>query len=274
MDSLRARFLTAGICGGIFIAALLAHPYSYIFLWSVIGLLALWEWYKMQLEHTNNLRIFLFGLLPVLLTIVQFGFANNILDPKFTLFLAFADLLWIIALAWDLRQASSRLAHQLPTLFGMLYIGSAIACLIAIASLIEEGRTLVLYLMCIIWSADTGAYFIGKRFGKKKLFQLISPNKTVEGFFGGLAMALFASLIIAKVTATYTALFWVGLGLLIGLFGLVGDLIESKVKRVKGIKDSSNLLPGHGGILDRFDSVFGFMPFVFIYLYIFKILNL
>lgn len=124
----------------------------------------------------------------------------------------------------------------------------------------------------IIWTNDTFAYIVGKSIGKNKLLERISPKKTIEGFIGGVAFAIIAGLLISKYfvqpTENFTnksALIWMTTALLIGVFGTIGDLIESKFKRIAGVKDSGKIMPGHGGILDRLDSVIFVAPFIYLF---------
>lgn len=123
------------------------------------------------------------------------------------------------------------------------------------------GIEFVLYALTVIWMTDTGAYFIGKKFGKRKLWPDISPNKTVAGFVGGVCSAIiFACLFhyIVPVTSSYSILIIVTV--LASIVGQLGDLVESAMKRHYDVKDSGTLLPGHGGILDRFDSLLFVLP--------------
>lgn len=115
------------------------------------------------------------------------------------------------------------------------------------------------------WIYDTGAYLYGKRFGKHKFFERISPKKTWEGTIAGTVLAILAACAIGFLTGEYLLADWACLALLVIVFGTFGDLAESLIKRSLNIKDSGNILPGHGGILDRFDTVFISAPFVFLY---------
>lgn len=128
-----------------------------------------------------------------------------------------------------------------------------------------EGTT---FLGCIIlvWSTDTFAYLTGKSIGKTKLFERISPNKTIEGSIGGLLLTLITAGILSIYFTQYSLLQWLGLSLIISTFGSLGDLVESMFKRAANIKDSGNLIPGHGGVLDRFDSLIFAAPFIYFYL--------
>ena len=136
---------------------------------------------------------------------------------------------------------------------------------------------IIIGLFILIWTNDTFAYIVGKSIGKNKLFEIISPKKTIEGFFGGVIFAIFAGYLISKYYIKATSefsdksiLIWTIIALIVGIMGTIGDLIESKFKRIAGVKDSGKIMPGHGGILDRLDSVIFVAPFVFVF---YKILN-
>ncbi|GAA5346245.1 phosphatidate cytidylyltransferase [Planifilum fimeticola] len=137
---------------------------------------------------------------------------------------------------------------------GALYIGFGFSYMIQMRWM-TDGLLWSLFVLGVIWAGDTGAYFVGRKFGKRKLCPEISPNKTVEGSAGGLILSVIAGLSIAS---AIPALDWQSslvLALLIAVAGQLGDLVESAIKRTTGVKDSGGLLPGHGGVLDRFDSL-------------------
>lgn len=115
----------------------------------------------------------------------------------------------------------------------------------------------------LIWSNDTFAYLIGKRFGKRKLIERISPKKTLEGFFGGIIGTIIAGFFIFIYTSLLSLIIWLLLALIISIIGTIGDLIQSKFKRQVGLKDSGRLMPGHGGLYDRLDSIIYASPFVY-----------
>ncbi len=118
-----------------------------------------------------------------------------------------------------------------------------------------------------LWTNDTGAYCVGSLFGRHKLFPRISPGKTWEGSFGGALLSLAAAAVIARFDTSLTLLQWLGFALVVVIFGTWGDLVESLLKRQLGLKDSGNFMPGHGGLLDRFDSSLLAIPAVTVYLY-------
>lgn len=127
---------------------------------------------------------------------------------------------------------------------------------------------ILISIFILIWTNDTFAYLVGKTFGKHKLFERISPKKTIEGFFGGIGFALIASYFISKyflMLPEKNTYIWITIALIVGIFGTIGDLVESKFKRISEKKDSGNIMPGHGGILDRLDSVIFVAPIIFLF---------
>ncbi len=136
---------------------------------------------------------------------------------------------------------------------------------------------IIVGLFILIWTNDTFAYLVGKSIGKHKLYEKVSPKKTIEGFFGGLVFAIFAGFLISKLYiipsvnfSEKSIIIWMTIAVIVGVFGTIGDLVESKFKRIAGIKDSGKIMPGHGGILDRLDSIIFVAPIVFLF---YQILN-
>ena len=125
---------------------------------------------------------------------------------------------------------------------------------------------LVVGIFSLIWINDTFAYLVGKNFGKNKLFERISPKKTIEGFLGGLVFTAAAGYLVHFYTGLLDVPSWIGLAVILSIFGTLGDLIQSKFKRQAGVKDSGRLMPGHGGLFDRLDSIIFASPFIYAYL--------
>lgn len=153
-------------------------------------------------------------------------------------------------------------------------IGYIILPIIILTKIPFEGTIfnpkILIGIFILIWTNDTFAYIVGKSIGKTKLYEKISPKKTIEGFIGGLIFAIVFSVIIAIYYIEQPVYIWSILALITGLFGTLGDLIESKFKRIAGVKDSGKIMPGHGGILDRLDSIIFASPFIFLF---YQILN-
>ena len=131
---------------------------------------------------------------------------------------------------------------------------------------------IIIGLFILVWTNDTFAYIVGKSIGKNKLFEKISPKKTIEGFIGGIIFAVLSGFLISKYYirpnpefSQKSILIWTSIAVIVGIMGTIGDLIESKFKRIAGVKDSGNIMPGHGGILDRLDSVIFVAPIIFLF---------
>lgn len=131
---------------------------------------------------------------------------------------------------------------------------------------------IIIGLFILIWTNDTFAYLVGKSFGKHKLFERISPKKTVEGFIGGVTFAILAGFLLSKFFIKpypyflqKSIIIWTTIAVIVGCMGTIGDLVESKFKRIAGVKDSGAIMPGHGGMLDRLDSIIFVAPFIFLF---------
>ena len=161
----------------------------------------------------------------------------------------------------------------------IFYIISGFVFLTLIPVMNIDGKfmpELIVAVFILVWSNDTFAYLIGSKFGKNKLLERISPKKTVEGFVGGMLGALLAGIVIFNVLENYSPLdaekypmwVWIVMAIIVSIFGTIGDLIQSKFKRQAGVKDSGIIMPGHGGLYDRLDSIIYASPFVYAFLLI------
>ncbi|MFT7587852.1 MAG: phosphatidate cytidylyltransferase [Limisphaerales bacterium] len=149
---------------------------------------------------------------------------------------------------------------------GLLWIAVPMLTIIHLG--IGEGfrPQLVMGIIFLIWASDVGAYFVGSRFGKTKLAPSISPNKSWEGFAGGMGLALIVGLVVSNFFTDHSLAEWLVYAVLCVVFGTIGDLLESRLKRSVGAKDSGTILPGHGGFMDRFDSLFIVAPVMWLVL--------
>lgn len=185
-----------------------------------------------------------------------------------SLFFAVVFLLFVSALVSSRRIAIQYIGKNLLTL---VYIVIPFSMLIKIPYLNFEGvydTSVVIGIFILIWSNDIFAFIIGKAFGRNKLIERVSPNKTIEGFLGGFIFTFISAYFVATYCSSIQALQWFTIAIIVSIFGVLGDLIESMFKRQANLKDSSNLLPGHGGFLDRLDSIIFATPFIFIYLFL------
>lgn len=145
---------------------------------------------------------------------------------------------------------------------GFIYPLCSVLSLALVLPLAEDPGLLTLGVLILIWTCDSMAYLVGRKIGKTKLFERVSPKKTWEGIYGAIVGTLLVSILLYPLFHLYTYSFWLILAVLVVLFGTLGDLIQSHIKRQFGVKDSGNLMPGHGGFWDRFDSFVFLLPFV------------
>ena len=262
------------LSGVIYISLLLLSLHSenlLIALFYVFGFICLVEFNKLiYLKSPLSYVIFtvLFGVFGYWQTLMNsekgFDEAIQILH----VITIFVQLLLIKDLFSEKRIPLFQSKQYIITTF---YLSSAFVFLVLIADYFSSyNPNILLGSFILVWVNDSFAYLIGKNFGKQKLFPSISPKKTVEGFLGGLFFACIASYFIAHYSDTLKFSHWLMLGIIISVFGTLGDLIESKFKRQAGVKDSGVIMPGHGGLLDRLDSIIFAAPFIYLFLRILK----
>lgn len=193
-------------------------------------------------------------------------------ETQLTTFFFLIPLIYLIFVIELYRKKKHPIQNIATTILGIIYVAVPITLLHEIAYFSPDHfdtvyhYELLLGYFLMLWANDTGAYLVGRKFGKHKLFPSVSPKKTWEGSIGGAVLAMIVSYLNAYFFGEYSLTVWMGMGLIIVLFGSWGDLVESLFKRSLKIKDSGTLLPGHGGVLDRFDGIFISAPMVYFYL--------
>ena len=238
----------------IFVAVWFGGPFYYLVV-AVVAALGALEFFGIRgLSYRHPLT--LFGLLCVLLLIVSTYYKDpeTFEDPYTAPILAGAV---VLSFVWLLFRPPVEIAfiNWVWTLAGIIYIGWMLSHFIPLREL-DDGRDWVLFLLFSTFATDTAAFFCGRAWGKRSLAPAISPGKTWEGALGGFMAAIAASLILATILSLPIPYWQVTiLGALIGVFAQLGDLTESMLKRSTGVKESGTLIPGHGGILDRLDSI-------------------
>ena len=274
MKNLIIRALTGIIFVVVLVSAICIHPIFFLILFCIITGLTLWEFGGLVKHYENaNLQRTVNVLGGVYLFIATFVYANGLTDGK--IFLPYLLFIMLTMIAELYYKAPNPINNWAFTLFAQVYCAGSFSILNFIGA--EPGTPGVMsytpiFIMAIfifVWLDDTGAYLVGSLIGKHKLFERISPKKSWEGFFGGLILSLASSQAFAWFAPEINRMNWLGLAATVVLFGTWGDLIESLLKRTLGVKDSGNVLPGHGGMLDRFDSVMLAVPASYIYIELF-----
>jgi phosphatidate cytidylyltransferase len=257
-ESLRKRIITATVLAVLFLGVLLAlPPVATVIVITALVLTGAWEWSAFLHAHRGVARAAYVVFVALLLAAVWHA-AD---DPDVLhIILMTALVWWVIALAWIIFAPRSVVPWS-AGLAGVLALVPAWLALVRLRYL-PHGAQWVLFTLLLVWSADIGAYFAGHRFGRIRLAPEVSPGKTWEGVLGGFAL----SAIVAVSGSVWFALplyTFVPLCLAAVAFSIVGDLTESLLKRFAGVKDSGTLFPGHGGVMDRIDSVTGAAPVLF-----------
>jgi phosphatidate cytidylyltransferase len=265
----RTRLLAAMIMTPLAIALVLFLDTPWLVACAaVLFLSGLWEWFRLaEIDDTLHRSVLLVANLALMVAIVWASRSGT--GYSFVLFqvaTVVGVVWWLLSLLWlkNYSFASDHDTHarMFKLAAGTLAVVPAWCALALIHGGQPNGHRWLLIALLVIWGADTGAYFAGRRFGKHKLSPRISPNKTIEGLVGGMVASVVIALIAAPFAgASVAQLPWVALVVVVTvLFSVVGDLFESLLKRHVGAKDSGDLIPGHGGILDRIDSVLAALP--------------
>lgn len=267
MKNFITRAISAFWFAGTLIFCILFHKLTFIGLFFILMLLCIYEF---------NRLIKLKSKFPYIIGIMMFVFGNifNVEEvPYIALFRyagAFLFLTIFITFVSVLFYKKEKVVNHLGKIFlSVIYIAVPFTLIAQIPFLntdIKYINKVILGVFLLIWTNDTFAYIIGSNFGKHKLLERISPNKTIEGFIGGMIATIIGSYILATYFDSHTQEQWLIIALIVSIFGVLGDLIESMFKRQAGVKDSGDFIPGHGGFLDRLDSVIFAAPFIFIYL--------
>lgn len=270
MSNFIKRSLTAVLFGTVLIAGINLHMYGFYTLFLAITLLGTREFYQLS-EKAGASPQKGFGLIggAILYTACFF----NALTHETWYFLPLGIFIASLFIVEMYRKKDNPFTNIAFTIMGLIYVGLPFSILNYLAFPFSDQLfhpELVMGIFVMIWANDTGAYLVGVKWGKHRLFERISPKKSWEGSIGGLISAILVGWIISMVCSDLSLLHWEIIALIVVVFGSFGDLVESLFKRSIQIKDSGTILPGHGGILDRFDAVFLAAPMVFLYLQLIK----
>ncbi len=258
--TLRSRVVTASLLAPIILALVWFSSFSVLTVFfGCVSLIGAFEWLRLSGVQDVRIKVIFYVALVAVATLILF---NSSLVPWF---LSFVVLYWFVLayrtlMSWTAQKPVWPMGKRAA---GFVILSGGWVAAVWQKVLLDGAPYLLVSLLLIIWAADTGAYFSGKRFGKTKLSPNISPGKTVEGMVGGVLGALLISAL--------TGIFWLNLGgvrfwlwlalvAFVVIFSVIGDLVESTAKREADMKDSGSLLPGHGGMLDRVDSLMAAAP--------------
>lgn len=273
MSNFLKRTLTGAIFVIVVIGSVLLGPYTFAGLFLIVNILGLHEFYS--LLEKNGIRVQkLAGIVLGSILFLTFFLGWNGFFP--VNYLLYSPILFLIVFMIELflnrPNPFSSIAY---TLLGIIYISLSLS-LFVITPFIAEffdnryASFISIGYFTILWTNDTAAYLVGSRFGKTRLMERISPKKSWEGVIGGIVFGLVAAYILSKFYTQFSLLQWLIMAIVLMITGIIGDLVESMFKRNLEVKDSGHILPGHGGILDRFDALIFSAPFVFVIITLFS----
>ncbi len=264
MKELLTRSLSGFLYVAILLVSIFVSKYTFIGVFTVFGMISIYEFQK--LIHLKNKRLYLiFIFILVILNVFQ----DHIYITIPILLLTIITELFLVKDLVTIRIIPMFEKRKYRT--SIFYLITSITFLTLIPNYDGEYKPLIVAgAFLITWTNDTFAYLVGKNFGKRKLLERISPKKTIEGFIGGLIFSLLVGYLIAIFSHTLSIVIWLIISIIMSIFGTLGDLIQSKFKRQAGVKDSGTIMPGHGGIYDRLDSVIFASPFLYGFLQILK----
>lgn len=283
MSDKQKNLITRTITGVLYVAIMICgflDPRAMIFLFALITGLAIWEYTGLVNERGNvTVNRFITTIAGVYLFLAVAGWRNGMVN-NFVVFIPYLLTIVYLFISELYLKNKDAINDWAYAMLSQMYIALPLSMINIVAfennpmdGMVHFDTLLPLSIFIFLWINDTGAYCSGSLFGKHKLFPRISPGKTWEGSIGGGILVLISAGVIGyfahKGNSQYglNIIQWMGLGLVVVFFGTWGDLVESLFKRTLAIKDSGNILPGHGGILDRFDSSFMAIPAAVIYLY-------
>ena len=270
--------LKRAISGAVYVLLLLASilysTESFLILFGIFLIISLFEFCNL-IQVNKIIPVITGSALYILITIVSIYDSKKTFDiPTLdSILLASTLLISVKCMVFLFDNKNQEISNLSKYLYLLGYITLPFVFITKISFGVKDyNPKIIIGLFILIWTNDTFAYIVGKSMGKHKLFERISPKKTIEGFFGGLIFAIFAGYLISIYLiqpsvqfSNKSIIIWTIIAAIVGVIGTIGDLIESKFKRIAGVKDSGKIMPGHGGVLDRLDSVIFVAPFIFLF---------
>ena len=265
---MKTRAITGFFFVIVMLASILLGPYVFGVFYLLLSAFALYEFYGLVKQSGIQPNVIV-GILNGILIYAAFSLVHDLLPDASKYVFVLALTLSLIFFQELYKKSETPFTNIAYTIMGIVYAIIPFTFFHALGFLGNSFNFHVpLAFLIMLWSNDTGAYLSGRFFGRTKLFERHSPKKTWEGFVGGVLIAAVAAYILSNFYHELSWDKWVIMAILIGCFGTLGDLVESMFKRSINIKDSGGILPGHGGLLDRFDGLLLSAPIVYAYLYL------
>lgn len=268
MKELIRRLLTGAVYVAILLAAVLLNSDAFDFLFMTLGLICLHEYRRMTKLKGYTIFIAYLALWWIYIYLI-----NGSVNKQIATFILLGATLTVdtFLLRYLFSKKTIQFKNLQKLIIGLFYIGGGCIFLTLLPYHKNDfEQLLIIGVFLLIWINDSFAYLVGKTIGKHKLFPSVSPKKTIEGTLGGLIFALVGGYILSEFDTNLSVYQWLILAMVIVVSGSLGDLIESKFKRAANVKDSGAILPGHGGMLDRLDSLVFAAPFAYLTLILFS----
>ncbi len=268
LPNIAVRILAGAVFVGLLLGGILVNEYTFLIIFSVITALCLYEFYGLMEKDAKVPVIRPLNILGGFFLFLG-GFYYCVHTPSVIAFVPYIIYLIVLFISELYMKRPNPIQSLSYSLLGQVYIAGPMALTNYLVFAYAPGSyhyVYILALLVFIWVNDSFAYLTGMTFGKHRMFERISPKKSWEGFAGGAIISIASSLIFAHFYPNLSVPAWLGFAAVTVVFGTWGDLFESLIKRTLGVKDSGGMIPGHGGILDRFDSTILAIPAVFVYL--------
>lgn len=278
MKTFFVRTISAVIFAAIMLGGILWNEASFFLLFLVIGVLGMQEYFRLiqqivpGYKNVSELhKICIILLLSACFLLASGRHFQFLYLNAYFIGIWLGLLLILVLFLSEMRGLSSGRKNLELSFYGLIYIALPLSLMIYLRwnYPVNDIAVIPLGLIFCLWINDTMAYIIGSLIGKTKFFPAISPKKTWEGTLGGIVMTVLAGAIYGYFGPFYDVFTWIMIAAITAIAGTAGDLLESKLKRLAGVKDSGNLMPGHGGVLDRFDSLLLATPFVWLFVVLF-----
>lgn len=274
MKNLLTRSITGLFFGFLVVSSILVSNISFFILFFLVVLFGLWEFFHLAEKADVKPQKYVAIIIGLLFYTCNYLFARKIVDLN--VFIVFIPLIFFIFIFEIYKNDKKPFSNIAFTILGVIYVAVPFSLFNYFTFSGENindvvyNSNILLGVFVLLWIYDSGCYIFGVSFGRNRLFERISPKKSWEGLIGGSVITIFSGIMLTNYLPVLERTDWIIISIIIIIAGTYGDLTESLFKRSISIKDSGKILPGHGGILDRFDSIMMASPMIFTYLELFK----